>query len=127
MNEYSSDKVESIHYSSMVYKYHVFFCLNIRESIQGEPVRQCCGGKTAMSAHQYAKQRIQQLGLNQIGQVRINQSGCLDRCEQGPCLVVYPQGTWYTYVDNTDIDRIIDSHILNGVIVKSLELPSPII
>ena len=44
--------------------------------------------------------------------MRINQAGCLDRCEEGPVLVVYPQGTWYTYVDKEDIDDIIDTHIV---------------
>jgi (2Fe-2S) ferredoxin len=111
---------------SDVYKHHVFFCLNVRESKDGEPVRQCCGGESATSAYQYAKQRIKDLGLNQIGQVRINQAGCLERCEQGPCLVIYPQGTWYTYVDNQDIDTIIDTHILGGSIATQLELPSPV-
>ena len=56
------------------------------------------------------------------GKVRINQSGCLDRCEEGPVLVVYPEGTWYTYVDNEDIDEIIDSHIVGGKVVDRLKI-----
>jgi (2Fe-2S) ferredoxin len=46
--------------------------------------------------------------------VRINKAGCLDRCTEGPVLVVYPEGTWYRYVDTSDIDEIIDEHILAG-------------
>jgi (2Fe-2S) ferredoxin len=107
------------------YKHHVFFCLNIRTPDSNKPnesVRQCCGGETAIQAQQYAKQRIAQLNLNQVGQVRINQSGCLDRCEQGPCVVIYPQGTWYTYIDNADIDTIIDTHIIAGEVATDLQI-----
>jgi len=56
------------------------------------------------------------------GQVRINQAGCLDRCEEGPCLVVYPEATWYTYVDTSDIDEIIDSHLVGGKPVERLKI-----
>ena len=68
----------------------------------------------------YAKGRIKQLGLNGKGSVRINKAGCLDRCEEGPCLVVYPDNVWYTYVDREDIDEIIDRHIVKGEIVERL-------
>jgi (2Fe-2S) ferredoxin len=104
------------------FQHHVFFCLNVREPIAGQAPRTCCGGAAAASAQQHAKKRIKSLGLNGAGQVRINQAGCLDRCEQGPCLVVYPQGTWYHYVDNVDIDAIIDEHIVGGQVVARLEL-----
>jgi len=52
--------------------------------------------------------------------VRVNTSGCLDRCENGPVCVVYPQGTWYTYIDEEDIDEIIDRHIVAGEVVERL-------
>ena len=70
----------------------------------------------------YAKERIQALGLSGAGQIRINKAGCLDRCELGPVLVVYPDAIWYTYVDQSDIDEIIDSHLLNGKPVERLRL-----
>ena len=54
------------------------------------------------------------------GNVRMNKSGCLDRCDEGPILVVYPDGVWYTYVDRSDIDEIIDRHIVGGEIVERL-------
>jgi (2Fe-2S) ferredoxin len=107
------------------FEHHVFFCLNVRDKVDGEPPRPCCGGEAAMAAQQHAKKRIKNLQLSGPGKVRINQAGCLDRCEQGPCLVIYPQGVWYTYVDNADIDAIIDEHILAGQRVARLELPSP--
>jgi len=56
------------------------------------------------------------------GKVRVNQSGCLDRCGQGPVCVVYPEGTWYTYTDQKDVDEIIDSHIVNGKPVERLKI-----
>ena len=55
-----------------------------------------------------------------IWRVRINVAGCLDRCDEGPVLVIYPEGTWYTYVDQDDIDEIIESHIKNGEKVERL-------
>ncbi len=74
------------------YEKHVFFCLNARED--GRP---CCADRGAQAAQEHAKKRIKKLGLNGQGKIRINKAGCLDRCEEGPVLVVYPQGTWYTY------------------------------
>jgi (2Fe-2S) ferredoxin len=62
-------------------------------------------------------QSVRQLNLNGQGKVRINKAGCLDRCEEGPVMVIYPQGTWYTYVDKEDIDEIIDQHIVDGKVV----------
>jgi len=64
------------------------------------------------------------MGLAGQGKVRVNTSGCLDRCEQGPTLVVYPEGVWYTYIDEDDIDEIIDSHLVNGAPVERLILQS---
>jgi (2Fe-2S) ferredoxin len=70
----------------------------------------------------YAKARIKELGLAGKGRVRINQAGCMDRCEEGPVLVVYPEGVWYTYVDKDDVDEIINEHIVNGRIVERLRI-----
>ena len=70
----------------------------------------------------YAKKRCKELGLTGEGKIRINQAGCLDRCEEGPVCVVYPEGTWYTYVDETDVDEIIESHVMGGVPVDRLKI-----
>ncbi len=48
------------------------------------------------------------------------QAGCLDRCEQGPVVVIYPEGTWYTYLDESDIDEIVEKHLVQGEIVERL-------
>ena len=99
------------------YEHHVFFCLNQRDG--GRP---CCADKGAQAAQEHAKSRIKQLNLNGQGKVRINKAGCLDRCEEGPVLVVYPDAVWYTYVDQADIDEIIDRHVVNGEIVERLRI-----
>jgi (2Fe-2S) ferredoxin len=66
------------------------------------------------------KSRVKKLNLNGEGKVRVNRAGCLDRCNDGPVMVVYPQAVWYTFVDNDDIDEIIESHLINGQVVKRL-------
>lgn len=100
------------------YQHHVFFCCNRRAP--GE--RTCCADKGADRVRDYAKQRVKALGLAGAGRVRVNQAGCLDRCEEGPCIVVYPEGVWYTYVDEDDVDEIIEQHLQNGRVVERLRL-----
>jgi (2Fe-2S) ferredoxin len=99
------------------YQRHVFFCCNQRQA--GEA---CCNDHGAQEMRDYAKQRVKQLGLAGKGQVRVNQAGCLDRCEEGPVLVVYPEAVWYTYVDRQDVDEIIDEHLLHGRVVERLRI-----
>ena len=70
----------------------------------------------------YAKERIKSLKLAGRAKVRINQAGCLDRCDEGPVLVVYPEEVWYTYVDRKDIDEIIDEHLRQGRVVERLKI-----
>ncbi|MCB1957534.1 MAG: (2Fe-2S) ferredoxin domain-containing protein [Rhodocyclaceae bacterium] len=100
------------------FKHHVFFCTNQRA--EGET---CCNDHKAADMQTYAKDRIGKLGLKGKGNIRINKAGCLDRCDDGPVLVVYPDNVWYTYVDKEDIDEIIESHLVKGVIVERLRLP----
>ena len=100
------------------YAKHVFFCCNQRDG--GE--RPSCNAKGASKMRDYAKSRIKALGMAGEGKVRINQAGCLDRCEEGPCVVVYPDAVWYTYVDQADIDEIIEEHLKNGRIVERLRM-----
>lgn len=99
------------------FKYHVFFCCN-----QREPGESCCNNHNASAMQAYCKDRIGALGLKGKGKVRINKAGCLDRCDEGPVLVVYPEGTWYTYVDQEDIDEIVDSHLVKGQVVERLKI-----
>ncbi len=99
------------------FKYHVFFCQN-----QRAPGEDCCNNLGASQMQAYAKDRIRQLQLDGEGKVRINKAGCLGRCDLGPVLVVYPEGTWYQYIDQEDIDEIINEHLVNGRIVERLKI-----
>jgi (2Fe-2S) ferredoxin len=102
------------------FKYHVFFCLNQRPDGQG-----CCANLGAQHAFEHCKTQVKARGLAGPGQVRVNKAGCLDRCAQGPVLVIYPEGTWYTYVDTADIDDIITHHLIQGQMVERLRLDPP--
>jgi (2Fe-2S) ferredoxin len=99
------------------YRYHVFVCTNQRED-----GRECCASCGADDARAYVKDRVKALGLAGKGGVRINNAGCLDRCSEGPVLVVYPEETWYTYVDREDLDEIVDSHLAGGQPVERLRI-----
>lgn len=101
----------------MYYRYHVFFCTNMREDGSA-----CCAARNSRALRDYAKSRVKSMGLAGPGKVRVNISGCLDRCEQGPVIVVYPEGVWYTYVDEEDVDEIIEKHLVNGEIVDRLRI-----
>ena len=82
------------------YKHHVFFCQNQREAPEA-----CCANHGAAAMRDYCKGRVKALGLAGPGKVRVNQAGCLDRCEEGPVIVVYPEAVWYTYVDRRTSTR----------------------
>ncbi|MDB5866035.1 MAG: putative ferredoxin 2fe-2s protein [Betaproteobacteria bacterium] len=103
--------------SMTYYQRHVFFCCNKREN-----GARCCADNGAQEMRDYAKQRVKELKLSGPGKVRINTAGCLDRCDEGPVLVVYPEAVWYTYVDREDVDEIISEHVQNGRIVGRLRI-----
>ena len=100
------------------YERHVFFCLNDREN--GE---QSCAHDGAKAGFDHCKSRVKKMGLAGPGKVRVNKAGCLDRCAGGPVAVVYPDETWYTFVDSADIDEIVDRHLAKGEVVRRLLLP----
>ena len=99
------------------YRHHVFFCTNLREHGSA-----CCQRFGALAMRDYAKQRSKELGIAGPGGVRINTAGCLDRCEEGPVVVIYPEGIWYSYVDREDVDEIIEEHLLQGKVVERLKI-----
>lgn len=100
------------------YQRHIFFCLNQRNN--GEA---CCAQSAAQAAFDHCKSHVKALGLAGPGQVRVNKAGCLDRCAGGPVAVVYPEAVWYSFVDNADIDEIVQSHLRDGQVVERLVLP----
>ena len=99
------------------FQHHVFFCINERDD-----GRACCADRNAQALQEYAKKRLKTLNMNGPGKIRINKAGCLDRCEEGPVLVIYPEGIWYTYIDEEDIDEIVDSHLIAGKPVERLKI-----
>lgn len=99
------------------YTCHVFCCTNQRAA--GHP-RGSCKERGAEPLREYMKRAAKALGLQ--GRVRINAAGCLDRCELGPTMVIYPEGVWYTYRTRADIDEILDTHVAGGGRVARLLL-----
>ena len=99
------------------YQHHIFFCLNERKGGEAS-----CSQHDAQGAFDHCKSRVKAAGLAGPGGVRVNKAGCLDRCAGGPVAVVYPDETWYTYVDHQDIDEIVESHLKNGRVVERLVL-----
>jgi (2Fe-2S) ferredoxin len=99
------------------YEHHVFFCCNQRDNGDN-----CCNDNGSQEMRAYAKDRIKELNLAGQGKVRVNQAGCLDRCDEGPVIVVYPDEVWYTYASRADVDEIIESHLVNGKVVDRLTL-----
>ncbi len=97
------------------YQKHVFFCVNQRPGNET-----CCNQFDAQAIRDYAKGKIKGLGLSGKNKIRINNAGCLDRCSEGPVIVVYPECVWYTYIDKEDIDEIVEEHLLNDRIVQRL-------
>ena len=99
------------------YGRHVFCCTNVRED--GHP-RGCCSAGGSVALRDYMKAAAKQvLGPRDV---RINVAGCLDRCELGPVMVIYPEGVWYAVKTEADIDEIIETHLVGGGRVERLML-----
>lgn len=97
---------------------HVFFCTHQREDGSD-----CCGKHGAQKMRDYVKDKVKALKLStEKNRIRINATGCMDHCDEGPVLVVYPEGVWYTYVDKSDLDEIIEEHLKNGRVVERLKI-----
>lgn len=127
------------------YRHHLFFCLNERDD-----GGQCCTQHNAEALFEYAKKKAKKMGLHGKGVPtgetpdnctgdcgtcpeakpcdtppaggRVNRAGCMDRCGEGPVCVVYPEAVWYTFVDEADIDEILESHLRDGKIVERLKI-----
>ena len=97
------------------YKKHLFICTN--QKLEG---KQCCANTGGELFFEYLKKKMGALDLHGPGKIRVSKSGCLGRCTLGPALVVYPEGTWYTYGSFLDIDEIISTHLIGGVVVERL-------
>jgi (2Fe-2S) ferredoxin len=98
------------------YDAHVFCCTNQRPA--GHP-RGCCFDKGSVALRDYMKDRAKELGLKKV---RVNIAGCLDRCELGPTMVIYPEGVWYSVANKDDVDEVLQKHLLEGGRVERLML-----
>lgn len=101
----------------LFYDNHVFVCTNRRPD--GHK-RGSCAAKGSEKIRDYMKARAKELGLPAT---RINAAGCLDRCEEGPCVLIYPEGVWYRVPDRAAADRVLESHVRDGERVADLLLP----
>jgi len=98
------------------YDAHVFCCTNRRAD--GHP-RGSCAEKGGEALRDYMKSKAKALGLKNV---RINSSGCLDRCELGPTMVIYPEGVWYSVSTREEIDEVLEKHLVEGGRVERLML-----
>jgi len=97
--------------------HHIFVCTNQREPGSARP---CCNRNGTGELHRAFKDAVQARGLKST--VRANKAGCLDQCEHGPNVVVYPDEVWYGGVELADVEEIVESHIVGGVPVERLRL-----
>lgn len=97
---------------------HVFACTNRRP--EGHP-RGSCAARGSEKLRDYMKLRAKELGIKRV---RINTAGCLDRCELGPCVVIYPEGVWYRVSSTADVDRVLNEHLVLGGRAADLMLRS---
>ncbi|MBI3393029.1 MAG: (2Fe-2S) ferredoxin domain-containing protein [Nitrospirae bacterium] len=98
------------------YTHHLFMCMNERPA--SDP-RGSCTARGAGPLMEHLKVRAKEMDLPGV---RANKAGCLDACDRGPSLVVYPEGVWYTVRTTADIDRILEEHVKGGRVVESLRM-----
>jgi len=101
---------------SNFYQHHIFFCNNIRKD-----GNQCCSENGAKELYRYAKDKCRETSMLGKG-FGVSESRCLGRCEHGPVAVVYPDNVWYQYIDEEDIDEILESHLEGGKVVERLKI-----
>ena len=101
----------------LFYDAHLFVCCNNRAD--GHP-RGSCAAKGSEGLRDYMKTRAKAMGLKRV---RVNMAGCLDRCELGPCMVIYPEGIWYKIETEADVDHVLGAHVRDGGRAVELMLP----
>lgn len=102
------------------YTKHVMLCTN--QKMEG---KKCCANAGGEEYFAHMKSKLLELDLHGPGKIRVSKSGCLGRCSSGPCIVIYPEGTWYTYSSFEDIDEIVENHLIAGRVVEKLQIDTP--
>jgi (2Fe-2S) ferredoxin len=100
------------------FTHHIFICTNRRDPASG---RGCCNLDGSEALRTAFKKEVERRGLKPL--VRANASGCLDQCELGPTVVIYPQAIWYGGVQLSDVPRIVEETIIHGRILEDLRIP----
>ncbi len=104
----------------MRYVRHIFICTNRRKD---DDPKGSCAQKGSDEIRDLFKRELHARGLKT--KVRANKAGCLDVCEHGPNVVIYPEGVWYSHVTKDDVVEIIESHILRGKVIERLLINDP--
>jgi (2Fe-2S) ferredoxin len=100
------------------FTHHIFICTNRREPGHS---RGCCNADGTEALRNAFKKEVERRGLKPL--VRANAAGCLDQCELGPTVVIYPQAVWYGGVQVSHVPRIVEETIVNGRIIEELRIP----
>ena len=97
---------------------HVFVCINERAA---DNPKGCCMARGGVDVRDQLKLELKKRGLSKM--IRANNAGCLDQCEYGVTVVVYPEQVWYGHVTVADIAEIVEKHLVNGEVVTRLLIP----
>jgi (2Fe-2S) ferredoxin len=100
------------------FEHHLFVCLNERDESAARP---SCANKNSKKLRGALKDAVKAAGLKH--RIRVNEAGCLDQCEHGAVLVVYPEAVWYGFAHPHDAEEIVQEHLLHGRPVDRLRLP----
>jgi (2Fe-2S) ferredoxin len=100
------------------FTHHIFICTNRREAGHS---RGCCNADGSEGLKKAFKSELERRGLKSL--IRANAAGCLDQCELGPTVVIYPQAIWYGGVKVADVPRIVEETIVQGRVLSDLQIP----
>ena len=101
----------------LYFEFHLFVCVNRRPAGHAKG---SCAARGSERLRDYMKVRAKELG---VARVRVSAAACLDRCELGPCVVVYPEGVWYQVNNESDVDEVLRAHVLEGGRAERRMLP----
>ena len=101
------------------FSHHLFVCGNTREPGHR---RGCCDPLGRQQLRDALRAELKNAGFGTLA--RVNHSGCLDQCELGPTVVIYPQAVWYGGVKLSDVARIVEETIIHGRVIEDLRIPS---